>query len=60
MCCFRYTDLIVVNEDRKEPNGLLIMHLPNGPTLNFKLSSIMFEPDQDKNKKKSKKKSKKK
>lgn len=38
-----YTDLIVVNEDRKEPNGLLIMHLPSGPTLHFKLSSIMYE-----------------
>lgn len=35
-----YTDLIVVNEDRKVPNGLLICHLPNGPTIHFKVSNV--------------------
>ena len=40
-----YTDLVVVNEDRKKPTGLLISHLPNGPTLHFKVSSIVFEKD---------------
>ncbi|XP_052684788.1 ribosome production factor 1-like [Crassostrea angulata] len=35
-----YTDIIIVNEDRKEPNGLVITHLPEGPTLHFKLSSV--------------------
>lgn len=35
-----YTDVIVVNEDRKKPNGLLLVHLPDGPTAYFKLSSI--------------------
>ncbi|XP_022329870.2 ribosome production factor 1-like [Crassostrea virginica] len=35
-----FTDIIVVNEDRKEPNGLVVTHLPDGPTLHFKLSSV--------------------
>jgi len=35
-----YTDMLVVNEDRRMPNGLLIIHLPEGPTANFRLSSL--------------------
>jgi len=35
-----YSDMIVVNEDRKEPNGLLLIHLPNGPTAHFRLSNV--------------------
>ncbi|XP_073259443.1 ribosome production factor 1-like [Porites lutea] len=35
-----FTALIVVNEDRKVPNGVVISHLPDGPTAYFKLSSI--------------------
>lgn len=35
-----YTDLVIVNEDRKMPNGLLIVHLPEGPSAHFKLSSF--------------------
>lgn len=35
-----YTDLIVVNENRREPNGMLVVHLPNGPTAKFRLSSV--------------------
>ncbi|XP_067950909.1 ribosome production factor 1-like [Watersipora subatra] len=34
-----YTDCIVINEDRKKPNGMVISHLPDGPTLHFKLST---------------------
>ena len=37
-----YTDIIVVNEDRGIPNALLSIHLPNGPTAYFKLSSIKY------------------
>lgn len=37
-----YTDLLIVNEDRRKPNGLLVIHLPNGPTANFKLSSVKY------------------
>ena len=35
-----FTSLVVVNENHKEPNGLLLIHLPDGPTAHFKLSSI--------------------
>ena len=35
-----YTDILVVNEDRKLPNGLLIIHLPEGPTAHFKVTSF--------------------
>lgn len=34
-----YTDLVVINEDRKKPNGMVISHLPEGPTLHFKLTT---------------------
>jgi len=35
-----FTDVIVINEDRRIVNGLLLSHLPNGPTALFKVSSI--------------------
>ena len=35
-----YTDILVVNEDKKLPNGLLIVHLPDGPTAHFKVTSF--------------------
>ncbi|CAM6026775.1 hypothetical protein CY35_05G111600 [Sphagnum magellanicum] len=35
-----FTSMIVVNEDRKYPNGLLVVNLPDGPTAHFKLSSV--------------------
>ena len=35
-----FTDILVVNEDQKKPNGLLAMHLPYGPTAHFKLTSF--------------------
>jgi len=38
-----YTDVIVINEDRKQPNSLLLSHLPNGPTVLFKLTSIILQ-----------------
>ncbi|CAO3684528.1 unnamed protein product [Rhizopus microsporus] len=36
-----FTDLIVVNEDRKIPNAITLIHLPDGPTAYFKLSSYV-------------------
>jgi ribosome production factor 1 len=36
-----FTDLIIVNHDKKVVNGLTIMHLPDGPTAYFKLSSFV-------------------
>lgn len=35
-----FTDIIVINEDRFEPNGLLLIHLPEGPTAYFRLSNV--------------------
>lgn len=34
-----YTDILVVNEDRRIPNGLLVIHLPEGPTALFRISN---------------------
>ncbi|KAJ3144215.1 Ribosome production factor 1 [Geranomyces variabilis] len=35
-----YTDIVVINEDKKQPNAVTMIHLPHGPTAHFKLSSI--------------------
>ncbi|KAK9464781.1 anticodon-binding protein [Lipomyces arxii] len=35
-----YTDLIVISEDKKEVNGLTFIHLPEGPTMYFSLTSL--------------------
>ena len=35
-----FTDILVVNEDHRRPNGLLAIHLPDGPTAHFKLTSF--------------------
>lgn len=35
-----YTDIVIINENRKEPDGLLVIHLPDGPTAHFKVSNV--------------------
>lgn len=35
-----FTDVIVINENNREPNGMVVVHLPNGPTAHFKLSNV--------------------
>ncbi|CAB4433068.1 unnamed protein product [Rhizophagus irregularis] len=35
-----YTDVLVVNEDKKVPYAITLIHLPDGPTAYFKLTSI--------------------
>lgn len=40
-----FTDVIVFNEDRKAINGLLLVHLPDGPTAHFKLSNLRLSKD---------------
>ncbi|KAI8929255.1 anticodon-binding protein [Entophlyctis helioformis] len=40
-----YTDVIIINEDRKRPNAITFIHLPHGPTAHFKLSSIRRTKD---------------
>ncbi|XP_058818927.1 probable ribosome production factor 1 [Topomyia yanbarensis] len=34
-----YTDIVVINENNKQPEGMLVIHLPEGPTAHFKLSN---------------------
>jgi len=36
-----YTDIIVVNEDRKKPHSIIMCHLPDGPTAYFRLTNIV-------------------
>lgn len=36
-----YTDLIVINEDKKQVNGLTFIHLPDGPTFYFSVTSLV-------------------
>lgn len=40
-----FTDLIVINENMKQPNGMLVVHLPDGPTAHFKLSNVKITPE---------------
>ena len=40
-----FTDVAVFNENQKHVNGLLLIHLPNGPTAHFKLSSLKLSKD---------------
>lgn len=35
-----FTDIMIINENNREPNGLIVIHLPNGPTAHFKLSNV--------------------
>ncbi|XP_014243303.1 probable ribosome production factor 1 [Cimex lectularius] len=41
----KFSDVIIVNENMKEPNGLLIIHLPNGPTAFFRMSNVKLTSD---------------
>jgi hypothetical protein len=40
-----YSDLLVFNEDNKEINGLLHVHLPEGPTAHYRLSNLRLGRD---------------
>ena len=40
-----YTDLVVVHEHRGEPDGMVVCHLPFGPTAYFALSSVVMRHD---------------
>lgn len=39
------TDVIIVHEHRGEPNGLIVCHLPFGPTAYFTLSNCVMRHD---------------
>uniref|UniRef100_A0A3Q4HP86 Ribosome production factor 1 n=1 Tax=Neolamprologus brichardi TaxID=32507 RepID=A0A3Q4HP86_NEOBR len=40
-----FTYLMVINEDRQVPNGMVLCHLPNGPTAHFKVSSVRLRKE---------------
>lgn len=37
-----FTDLIILNEDKKAINGITFIHLPDGPTFYFSVSSVVY------------------
>lgn len=37
--------MVVINEDKKELNGMIVCHLPEGPTAMFNLSSVVLNRD---------------
>lgn len=39
------TDLVIVHEHRGEPDGLIISHLPFGPTAYFSMSNVIMRHD---------------
>lgn len=42
MCVRRqFTDIVIINEDKKKVTGLTFMHLPYGPTFYFRVSSYV-------------------
>ncbi|CAG0897065.1 unnamed protein product [Cyprideis torosa] len=44
-----FTDIIIINEDHRKMNGLLLIHLPGGPTAHFRLSSVKTTTELRKN-----------
>jgi len=40
-----FTDVVIVHEDRKKPNGIVISHLPEGPTAYFKINSLKYSKE---------------
>ncbi len=37
-----FTDVMVFNEDNKTVNGLVVVHLPDGPTAHFRLNRLVL------------------
>lgn len=44
-----FTDVLVINEHRKQPDGLLVIHLPDGPTAHFRVSNVRITTELRKN-----------
>mmetsp|Transcript_36 Transcript_36/g.38 ORF Transcript_36/g.38 Transcript_36/m.38 type:complete len:329 (+) Transcript_36:75-1061(+) len=44
-CNKGFTDLIVLTQKAKKPNGVVLMHLPYGPTADFKLTSLKLNSE---------------
>lgn len=41
----KYTCVCIINEDRKKANAITLINLPEGPTLQFKLTSVKLAKD---------------
>jgi len=37
-----FTNIVVVTEDRRHPTGMVVIHLPAGPTAFFRISSVKY------------------
>lgn len=42
---YGFTDLIILHEHRGNPDGMIISHLPSGPTAYFALSNVVLRHD---------------
>lgn len=40
-----FTDLVVINQDRKEVNAMMVVHLPEGPTAMFRIRKLKLRKD---------------
>ncbi|KAJ8682573.1 hypothetical protein QAD02_018365 [Eretmocerus hayati] len=40
-----FTDIVVINENQCKPNGMLVVHLPEGPTMYYKVSNVKLTPE---------------
>ena len=40
-----FTDLVILHETRGEPDGVIVSHLPYGPTAYFGLSNVVLRHD---------------
>lgn len=39
----QYSHIVVLNEDLKKPNSIVVSHLPEGPTATFRLTSVKLK-----------------
>ncbi|CAH8871037.1 unnamed protein product [Trichobilharzia szidati] len=46
-----FTCLLIVNEDQKKVNTVVISHLPNGPTATFRLTNVLLRREMRSNRK---------
>jgi U3 small nucleolar ribonucleoprotein protein IMP4 len=42
---FEFTDLVIFHEHRGKPDGMIVCHLPSGPTAYFALSNVILRHD---------------
>jgi len=40
-----FSDVIVIHEKNKKPGRMIITHLPNGPTAEFKISNVVYHDE---------------